>query len=236
MQTSTQDERQTTAPARHPRAPSRVELLHDVRSREGFMAVSALAKAFESDPVMNWLALRSHRSAVSLADLFSCALVQSCKANLAYVVKLEEGPAKGEVAGGAFWFPPGTTLDLPFSVILRAVGCSRLPRVGRTMSRVEAAHPHSPRHYYLFAVGVDPLAQGQGLSTPLLRAHLAKADAEGMPCYLENSNPSNTPIYEKLGFVSRGLIELKDDTAPPVLAMWREPQRDGKAAAVQTQA
>ena len=55
-----------------------------------------------------------------------------------------------------------------------------------------------------------------------MRMHLEKADAEGTPCYLENSKPRNTPIYEHFGFVGRGHLLDHVKGAPPLLAMWRD--------------
>jgi ribosomal protein S18 acetylase RimI-like enzyme len=84
----------------------------------------------------------------------------------------------------------------------------------------DAVHPKKP-HYYLFAIGVDPLAQGKGCAGDMMRGFLAKADAEGVPCYLENSNPKNTAMYEHLGFVNKGRIEMGEG-APQLLGMWRD--------------
>ena len=75
-------------------------------------------------------------------------------------------------------------------------------------------------HYYLFAVGVRKGAQGKGLGGRLIREGLARADAEGAPAYLENSNPKNTPLYERLGFRPTAPLPLPDG-APPLLGMLR---------------
>lgn len=48
---------------------------------------------------------------------------------------------------------------------------------------------------------MHPSAKGRGLGSAVLAPVLDKADAEGVPCYLENSNPRNTPFYTRLGFV-----------------------------------
>ncbi len=55
----------------------------------------------------------------------------------------------------------------------------------------------------------------------MLAANLERADAAGMPAYLENSNPRNTPLYERHGFVAQKNIAPKG--CPPLLAMWRKP-------------
>lgn len=38
-----------------------------------------------------------------------------------------------------------------------------------------------------------------------------KADAEGLPCYIESSNILNNPLYARLGFSPRTSIYLSPD-------------------------
>jgi hypothetical protein len=54
----------------------------------------------------------------------------------------------------------------------------------------------------------------------LLRANLARIDAEGMPAYLESTNPANIPRYEALGFALTG--EFGPMGGPVIATMWRE--------------
>jgi hypothetical protein len=57
----------------------------------------------------------------------------------------------------------------------------------------------------------------------LMAEDLASIDAEGMPAYLESSNPANLGRYESLGFSAMGEFKLPDDVAT-VTTMWRDPQ------------
>lgn len=59
-----------------------------------------------------------------------------------------------------------------------------------------------PRGYYFCnMVGVSSLARGMGVGKRLMESVMAKADQEGMPCYLESSKGyPNVAIYEKMGF------------------------------------
>jgi len=54
----------------------------------------------------------------------------------------------------------------------------------------------------------------------MLDATLKRVDEQGVPAYLENSNPRNTKLYERVGFVTRGSIAPPG--APPLVAMWRD--------------
>ena len=86
---------------------------------------------------------------------------------------------------------------------------------------MEKHHP-TKHHYYLSFVAVAPRLQGMGLGSAILEATLKQADAKGWPAYLENSNPKNTRLYERHGFVARPSIAPKG--APPLLPMWRDPK------------
>ena len=136
------------------------------------------------------------------------------------------------ILGVALWAPPGPpgSSGLPLSEMLRMVtiahtafGVLGIGRALRTGLRVDAAHPSTP-HYFLGFLAVAPAHQGRGLGARLLAPVLARADAEGLPCYLENSNPKNTPFYVRLGFVVQREVRLGGADAPAVWCMWREPR------------
>jgi hypothetical protein len=56
-----------------------------------------------------------------------------------------------------------------------------------------------------------------------MRPILDRADAEGMPAYLEATSPLNRRLYERHGFeVTQEFVLPK---GPPMWAMWREPGR-----------
>jgi GNAT superfamily N-acetyltransferase len=83
-------------------------------------------------------------------------------------------------------------------------------------------HPHEP-HWYLNVVSTIPERQGQGLGATVLRPVLDRCDADGVPAYLESTNPRNRTLYLRQGFVPMGEVVLPD--GPALLQMWREPQR-----------
>jgi len=64
---------------------------------------------------------------------------------------------------------------------------------------VEPLHYAEP-HAYLFVLGVLPEKQGRGIGSALLKAFCARADAEGLPCYLETDKESSVRLYQSHGF------------------------------------
>ncbi|HXC55589.1 MAG TPA: GNAT family N-acetyltransferase [Rhizomicrobium sp.] len=178
-----------------------------------------LSAAFLADPVMNWIARPGARRAQALEQFFF------------WLLKVRALPF-GEVwmsqdAGAcAVWLPPGTPASpggffeqmrlMPMFV--RLCGFPRLARGSAMGDAMEKNHPHEP-HFYLAFIAVAPRLQGLGLGGALLDATVRRADEAGVPAYLENSNPKNTRLYERAGFVSGKNIAPKD--APPLIAMWR---------------
>jgi GNAT superfamily N-acetyltransferase len=54
--------------------------------------------------------------------------------------------------------------------------------------------------WYLQILGVDPAYQGKGFSSRLLKPMLARADREGLPCFLETQLEKNVALYRHFGF------------------------------------
>jgi len=88
------------------------------------------------------------------------------------------------------------------------------------LCRFEAAHPHDEPHYYLSLFATRPESRGRGIGMALLREDLAAYDAEGVPTYLESSNPANDARYAAVGYRAVGRFE-HSSTGAPVTTMWR---------------
>jgi GNAT superfamily N-acetyltransferase len=78
--------------------------------------------------------------------------------------------------------------------------------------------PQEP-HWYLPFIGVEPSRQGRGLGGALLRSALARVDSEGLPAYLESTNPRYRPLHERHGFEAIG--EIRIGTCPSIVPMLR---------------
>lgn len=178
------------------------------------------AAAFTNDPVMDWIARRGPKRANGLERFFFWILKTRA-------IPFGEVWMAGDGGAAAAWLPP----DVPASpggfveqlrllpMFLRLCGFPRLLRGSAMGDAMERNHPHES-HFYLSFIAVAPRLQGLGLGSAILGATLARVDAAGMPAYLENSNPKNTRLYERHGFVVRKSISPPG--APPLLAMWRD--------------
>jgi GNAT superfamily N-acetyltransferase len=74
--------------------------------------------------------------------------------------------------------------------------------IGRAETVGKALAVHHPKgdHWHLRYIGVRPEAQGKGWGGLALRQGLARADADGLPVYLETSKRSNMELYCRFGF------------------------------------
>jgi ribosomal protein S18 acetylase RimI-like enzyme len=82
------------------------------------------------------------------------------------------------------------------------IGADAVERFDHVLGFLESFHRRDvlSKHWYVMVVGVIPARQEQGFGRALLRPVLDRADAEGLPCYLETAQPENVPFYQKLGF------------------------------------
>jgi GNAT superfamily N-acetyltransferase len=177
------------------------------------------AEGFFLDPVLSWVFPDDASRLGRLLDLFG-GLVDDFL------------PDRGighlaDAASMAFWREPSFESVSTAADRVDAAGddaptldpgeMERLAILGEAM---EAHHPHAP-HWYLNVVSTLPSHQSQGLGAAVLRPVLERADAEGVPCYLESTNPRNRTLYYRHGFDD--LDEIPLDGGPSMLAMWRDP-------------
>ena len=174
-----------------------------------------LARAFDDDPVLEWLFPRPARRRRGAHRMFSTRLTQ--------LVGQEQVYTTDDRAGAAIWALPGRwhvssreTLELA-----RIVLGPRLPILFSGLQRVDGAHPRQPQHFYLAVLGVDPSRQGEGLGSALIQPVLQLCDSERLPAYLESSKERNVDFYARHGF--RVTSELRLPKGPTMWPMWRSP-------------
>jgi GNAT superfamily N-acetyltransferase len=140
----------------------------------------------------------------------------------------DSGFAQGSVhlveggSAAAMWLPPGVDPD---SDRLAALAGQHAPPhqrddMTKVFEQMASYHPDEPC-WYLPVIGVDPMHQGRGHGAALLRYALERCDRDGVPAYLESSNPRNVPLYERHGFVAMGSIQA--GSSPTVIPMLRRP-------------
>ncbi|MEU4313499.1 GNAT family N-acetyltransferase [Nocardia sp. NPDC024068] len=186
-----------------------------------------LGAAFQEDPVMSWVVPDPRRRAAGAPRFFATQTRHQHFAHGGVDIAVDRS---GRIGGAALWDPPGNWRPSPrselrmFPQMVRAFGTRLLvgKRLADTMSGV---HPDEP-HWYLAVLGTDPSVRGAGYGQALLRSRLDRCDRDGVPAYLESSNKSNVPYYERFGFEVTATISVPDG-GPDLWAMWRPPVPPG---------
>jgi ribosomal protein S18 acetylase RimI-like enzyme len=174
--------------------------------------VDAIVIAFARDPVARWLWPEPHQYLTHFGPFTKAFCGRAFEHDSAYHTV--------DFSAAALWLPPGVLPDddAVDGVLERSIEPKRLKGAVALFEQMGSYHPADP-HWYLPEIGVDLAKQGRGSGAALLRYALDRVDREGKTAYLENTNPANTPLYERHGFEVIGTIQVDD--APPVLPMVR---------------
>ncbi len=203
--------------------PISLRSAHDVRSADPVADLqpisTTLARAFQDDPVMSWLLPDPGQRAARLPAFWVHALGGLHGKHGSFFTT-------STFAGAAVWDPPGRWKVSISQMIRFAPAFVRIFRSNclRGLALLNAVERHHPReqHYYLVAIGTDPVHQGRGVGAALLAPVLTRCDAERMPAYLESSNERNVPFYQRSGF--RVMHEVRVPDGPKITLM-RRPAR-----------
>jgi GNAT superfamily N-acetyltransferase len=178
-----------------------------------------IALAFADDPVWGPALRRMDNGAtLDLASYWGC-FVESA---------IRHGTARMAVDGAALsiWYPPRTP-ELPpdlearlHAIVERDLDDAARDALWALFDRFEASRRPHADHYYLSLLATHPEHRGQGRGQILLAEDLERWDAEGVPAYLESTNPANDHRYARAGFVPIGSFTAVRDGAP-ITAMWR---------------
>jgi len=174
-------------------------------------AVEVLTAAFLEDPLYRALIPGPEDRRRSLQALWSALITTSNRYGV-----VDSTP---DITGVACWLAPGnadlglwpmlrTGLALPRSMLqFPADGRKRFLEMVNRTDRVRREKMPEP-HWYLWALGVRPDRQGQGIGGALLAHGMARADRELRPCYLETETESNVAFYARRGFVVIDELEV----------------------------
>ncbi len=180
------------------------------------------AAAFQDDPVMAFIFPDPEVRRARLPHLLA-VLHDGDKADgAAYVTDGLEAATLWRVPGrGRLSWRERLLGAVPMLAATRSA-LGRVLAVGRA---IDAHHPAEP-YWYLHLAGCMPGAQGRGFGGAAIRAGLRRADADGVPAYLETGREGNLAVYRALGFGMTGAWRVPD--GPPKWSMLRPAPRGGR--------
>ena len=152
--------------------------------------VSSLVAAFRADPVLRYLfpddADYPSHAAVFFGHLFD---------------KRVRRHAVWTIDGGAsvaIWEPPGADGGPP-DRSLEALAVDARARLTTYDDAVHALLPEAP-FWYLGVLGTHPDQAGRRWGHAVMAEGLAAAARDGVPAFLETSNPGNVEVYRRAGW------------------------------------
>ena len=174
--------------------------------------LSTVLMGFSADPFVRWICPEAGNY-MSFIGAFNAYGGKAVDTNTAYVV---EG-----FKGTALWLPPNIEADEEAFVkeIEQNVLIEKQESLFKVLEELEKYHPEDPC-WYLPIIAVDPHYQNNGIGSLLMKHALERVDSDGLPAYLESSNPRNMSLYKRYGFETMG--QIKVDDVPPLHPMIRE--------------
>jgi ribosomal protein S18 acetylase RimI-like enzyme len=186
-----------------------VPALHDEAAR----TISTLVTAFAADPFIRWMFPKADQYLLAFPRVLQFFAGAAFDSRTAY--------RSPDFSGAALWLPPGVSPDEEGlgQVLVDHVDAAMQEQVFAVMEQVGGGHPEAP-HWYLPAMGVDPIHQGLGLGSTLMDHSLDLCDQTCRRAYLESTNPANIPFYQRHGFEVVGEIQIGG--SPVLTRMLRE--------------
>ena len=115
------------------------------------------------------------------------------------------------IDGAALWISPGREFSLAQRVQARTVAkpvkrrksFKRYVKLATAVEEVRYRLIREP-HWYLLALSLEPIQQARSMGNALIKPGLARADSDGLPCYLETSQERHLRFYQEHGFQIAG--------------------------------
>ena len=167
------------------------------------LCVTAM-RAFHDDPVMRWLYPDDEDYFQPNGAVFAPAMTNW--------IANQQPWCTDDGAGLAIWFPPieRGAVEPDWIDVGPPPTPERLKRFELIGPVMEANKP-SEAHWYLQLLATHPDWQRQGFGALLMDVVFERADADGVPCYLETERPELVAYYRHHGFEVRSEWDIDPD-------------------------
>lgn len=131
--------------------------------------------------------------------------------------------------GAAIWFDSDNHIGLYRQI--RCGGLSFLHQLGfkaffkclafdTFISNLHEEHMNTQHHYHLYFMGVDPIYQGKGFGSKLIKNKFNELKKSELPIYLETYTQANVSLYQHLGFKVIDEVIVPDADIPQWCMLW----------------
>lgn len=191
-------------------------------TRDDAPAISAaMARAFEDDPVYEWVLPDPRSRLRRMTALNEAMFPRFLPIGFMEITTTENLGGAALWCGPERWDPPNRAMLGAVPRILRTIGFGGSRKMMGAMAAMKRVHPREP-HWYLMGLGTDPPHQRTGVGTALVSPKLEECDKQHLGAYLETQKAINVPYYERFGFRVTGEIDLPMN-GPHLWLMWRDP-------------
>ena len=180
-----------------------------------------IALAFATDPVWGAALARADGSTAHHAAYWRLFVEGAVPQGLVF--------RSDDDAAVAVWIPAGAEemsddqVEQLRQVVIDSLDPAAQDAVFALWDRFDAGHPSDEPFVYLSLLATHPDHRGRGIAQAMVRENLAGFDRQGVPAYLESTNPANDHRYERLGFTKIGSFEGATPGSV-VSMMWRAAQ------------
>ena len=100
-----------------------------------------------------------------------------------------------------------STILLDIKLIISCIGIFNIKKAMQREAKIKKLQPKELM-YYLWFIGVDPIAQNNGKGSALMSEIIKESNASNRSICLETSTLKNIPWYEKFGFKIYNELDL----------------------------
>lgn len=177
-------------------------------------AISTIVLGFATDPMTRWVWPDSSEYFRTMPQFVEAFGGRAFEHGTAYVTE--------RAHAAALWLPPGVEPDEAAmgALMARTLRPEIAEDIAAVLEQMARYHPTGPL-WYLPLIAADPNWSGHGLGGALMQHALRRCDQEGIPAYLESSNPRNIPFYQRHGFEIIG--QIQHGSSPTLTPMLRAP-------------
>ncbi len=185
------------------------------QERDRAVLAKVLKRSFVDDPVLRWI-LPAKQDYERIAEsFFSHILKQTFVSGSCYTTDGQYGVSIWEKPN----FSPTLTSQLLSFARLTWLFRGNISRALNLQSLMESYRPRKP-FWHLTYIATDPVHQGRGIGSTLLKPITNISNDDGLPIYLECSNRENLSFYRAHNF--RLIDEITYPGGPTIWPMLRE--------------